>query len=117
MKKYTVNITPKIIKMIESVGMFIEYNVYTKGDITSNVIEITEEDSDFLVMYGYSSDGSLFHITSPNYVEDLPAHIESSIDLRNVVNYIIKHWELFTFHGSVVIIDSSNQEGLQNEII
>jgi len=87
-----VNITPKALEIAESAGLYVEHglqtNVLKNGtERQRHVIEIGEEDSDFLIIYGVGNGGILYLITKPAYVEDLPAHIEDSMQLRRVVEF------------------------------
>lgn len=88
----TVNITPKAKQIAADAGLFIEAGYDTRerpdGKPTGySTVEIGEDCSDFLIVYGQSADGSLFLICKPAYVEDLPAHIDNSLQLRRVVEF------------------------------
>lgn len=89
-----VNITSAAKKIAEANEMFVEFDTRTvtvgEEESTQDTVVIGEEDSDFLIEYGVSRDGSLFHIVSPDYVEDLPAHINSSVQLKSVVKYAVE---------------------------
>lgn len=93
MNKYTVNITPATERMAEEAGMYIEVGttpVWRKSvdeeEWVASVV-IGEENSDFLISYSINDDGSLSHLVSPDYVEDLPAWITHSRQLKYLVQY------------------------------
>ena len=90
-----VNITPATKKIADKAELYVEKDVFYEELSDGNEIEIdciciTEENSDLYVAYGISWDGSLYYITSPDFIEDLPAHINTSIELKNVVKYVAK---------------------------
>lgn len=89
-----VNITPAAKKIAEAAEMFVEADTRTitigDDERTQDTVVIGEEGTDFYIEYGVSRDGSLFYITAPDYVEDLPAHITSSIQLKSVVKYAVE---------------------------
>lgn len=89
-----VNITPATKKIAESAEMYVENDTRTiiigEEERTQDTVVIGEECSDFYIEYGVSRDGSLFHIVSPDYVEDLPAHINTSAQLKAVVKYAVE---------------------------
>ena len=87
-----VNITPKIREIAENSGLLIDYTV-NNLQIGEKVFErdsitIYEDSSDYFVEYGIDDNYELYLISKPAYIEDLPAHIDSSIKLRNVVKFI-----------------------------
>lgn len=82
-------------KAAEKAGLYAETGVETqilKNGIRRDreIVEIGEESSDFLIQYGVSSDGTLYLIVKPSYVEDLPAHINTSAQLRDVIEFAIQ---------------------------
>lgn len=89
-----VNITPAMKKIAEAAEMYVENDKRTiaigEEERTQDTVVIGEEGSDFYIEYGISRDGSLFYIVGPDYVEDLPAHITTSAQLKAVVNYAVK---------------------------
>lgn len=87
-----VNITPKACQFAEDAGLYVEARIDTVvrpngAESERKVIEIGEEDSDFLIQYGVSDTGALYLIVKPAYLEDLPAHITTSLQLRSVVEF------------------------------
>lgn len=91
----TVNITKKAKQVATDAGLFIEelktYRTLPNGvEVSTDAIEVGEDCTDFLITYGKSSDGTLFLICKPDYVEDLPAHITDSATLTRVVEYAAK---------------------------
>ena len=95
-----VNITPKIRKIAESGGLLIECTVNNLeiGDkvFERDSITIYEESSDYFVEYGIDDNFELYLISKPDYIEDLPAHIDSSVKLRSVVKFIVSELSRFS---------------------
>jgi hypothetical protein len=87
-----VNITNKAKNVAADAGLYIEasrvHRTLPNGEETAtDVIEIGEDSTDYLITYGLDGDGSLFLICKPDYVEDLPAHITNSATFTRVVEY------------------------------
>jgi len=90
-----VNITPAAKKIAEAAEMYVESDtriieLADGTERTEDTVVIGDEGSDFYIEYGVSRNGSLFHIVSPGYVEDLPAHITTSVQLKAVVKYAVE---------------------------
>lgn len=89
-----VNITPKAKKIAEEHGFYIVFDTNTlvlpNGvEVERDCVTIGEDDTDFLIQYGIGADGVLYLITKPDYVEDLPAHIKTGVELRKVVEFAV----------------------------
>lgn len=94
----SVRVTIRAIETARSGGLYVEEGVETqvlRNGIRRDreiveIVGIGEESSDFLIQYGVSSDGALYLIVKPSYVEDLPAHINTSAQLRDVIEFAIQ---------------------------
>lgn len=89
----SIKITPATKKYAKDNGMCVEMDTTLLGvgedDIDIPTISISEEDSDFLVSYGFKDDGTLYLVLKPEYVNDIPMYIETSVQLRNAVKQIV----------------------------
>lgn len=90
-----INITAATKKLAEAQEMYVEVDevpmMYNDGvEAWIPAIIISEESSDFMVAYGFNEDGTLYLVSSPDYVKGLPECIETSIELKNVVKYLVK---------------------------
>lgn len=91
---YNVNITAATKKIADAAEMYVDKDFHITetdefNDTTIDCITIGEENSDFLIQYGFNDDGSLYLLTHHSYVQDLPETIKTSIELKNTVKYAV----------------------------
>lgn len=89
-----INITPATKRIAEQGGLYIERDTFDLSaddseESTADCISIGEENSDFYVAYLVTGAGLTLH-SWPSYVSGLPAKVNSSIELRNVVTRLVQ---------------------------
>lgn len=87
------NITPAQVNALAAKDLGIEFSevrhTYPNGkEVTLDTVEIYDDCSDFTVIYTINRDGTLNFYCAPEYIEDLPAKINSTKELTAVVKFV-----------------------------
>jgi len=91
-----INISAKAKQVATNNGFYVEYGTteieYNGMTIDATTIEISEENTDFLVIYVFMPHGKTELYLCPDYVQGLPDTITSTRQLTKIVEYIISNY-------------------------